>query len=237
MKKMNKKAFTLAEVLITLSILGIVAALSIPNIISNYNERVTITKVKKMYSILNSAYSMALAENVIKENTIFGFTEDGATKIAEIFKQYLAVSKDCGTTMVGKTECGMVNSNYKTINGDNWGTNYLTNNRFYVLELKDGSLIWFRGYDDNDNNTNIAFTYDINGGKNPNQFGKDTFHFYANQTNPGLIPVGDNEETFNNRCKLDNADGLGCTAWVVYKGNMVYLKCRDKLTWSMHKCP
>ena len=41
-----KKAFTLAEVLITLGIIGVVAVLTVPNIISNYQEKVLDTKIK-----------------------------------------------------------------------------------------------------------------------------------------------------------------------------------------------
>ena len=51
----NKRAFTLAEVLITLSILGVVAAISIPNIIQQYQKRLTITKLQKAYATLEQA--------------------------------------------------------------------------------------------------------------------------------------------------------------------------------------
>ena len=50
-----KKAFTLAEVLITLTIIGVIAALTIPNLMQNWQKEVTITKVKKAYNILNRA--------------------------------------------------------------------------------------------------------------------------------------------------------------------------------------
>ena len=42
-----KKAFTLAEVLITLGIIGVVAAMTMPSLIQNYKERETVSKVKK----------------------------------------------------------------------------------------------------------------------------------------------------------------------------------------------
>ncbi len=58
-----KKAFTLAEVLITLAIIGIVAAITIPTLIQNYKKRVVVTKLQRTYSVMNNAISMAVAEN------------------------------------------------------------------------------------------------------------------------------------------------------------------------------
>ena len=58
----RKCAFTLAEVLITLSILGVVAAITIPNVISNYQKRMTITKLQIVYADLEkAATNMAIA--------------------------------------------------------------------------------------------------------------------------------------------------------------------------------
>ena len=51
----NFKGFTLAEVLITLSILGVVAAITIPNIVQNYQKRLTVTKLQKAYANLETA--------------------------------------------------------------------------------------------------------------------------------------------------------------------------------------
>ena len=53
MKK--RAAFTLAEVLITLGIIGIVAALTLPSVISTYQKKVTAAKLKQTYSILSNA--------------------------------------------------------------------------------------------------------------------------------------------------------------------------------------
>ena len=47
------KAFTLAEVLITLGIIGIVAAMTLPAIIQKQQDKITVTKLKKMYSVFN----------------------------------------------------------------------------------------------------------------------------------------------------------------------------------------
>ena len=58
----TKKAFTLAEVLITLGIIGIVAEMTMPALIANYQERVIVSQLKKVYSTLSQADKMAEAE-------------------------------------------------------------------------------------------------------------------------------------------------------------------------------
>ena len=59
----KKSAFTLAEVLITLGIIGIIAAITIPILIQNYKNNVVETRLKKMYSIMNQAIIMSEDNN------------------------------------------------------------------------------------------------------------------------------------------------------------------------------
>uniref|UniRef100_UPI004029BD5C prepilin-type N-terminal cleavage/methylation domain-containing protein n=1 Tax=Candidatus Scatousia sp. TaxID=3085663 RepID=UPI004029BD5C len=55
--------FTLAEVLITLGIIGIVAALSLPTLIANYRKNITVNKLKKFYSVMSQATNTAISIN------------------------------------------------------------------------------------------------------------------------------------------------------------------------------
>ena len=55
-------AFTLAEVLITLGIIGIVAAMTLPTLIMNHRKQVTVNKVKKFYTVMSQATNSAIAE-------------------------------------------------------------------------------------------------------------------------------------------------------------------------------
>lgn len=59
----KKFAFTLAEVLITLGIIGIVAALTMPVLIANHKKQVVITRMQKFYSTINQAIKLSEAEN------------------------------------------------------------------------------------------------------------------------------------------------------------------------------
>ncbi len=61
--KFRRVAFTLAEVLITLGIIGVVAALTIPNVVSNYKKKVVETRLAKLYSVLNQAVELSEEKN------------------------------------------------------------------------------------------------------------------------------------------------------------------------------
>ena len=57
-----KKGFTLAEVLITLGVIGIVAAMTMPTLIANHQKEVVATSLRKAYAELNLALQMAISD-------------------------------------------------------------------------------------------------------------------------------------------------------------------------------
>ena len=59
---MRKRGFTLAEVLITLGIIGVIAAITIPMLIEAYIKKTTALSVKKAYTELNQVLKMAIAD-------------------------------------------------------------------------------------------------------------------------------------------------------------------------------
>ena len=64
-KNRNAKcfAFTLAEVLITLVIIGVIAAITVPSLINKTNNQETVSRLKKAYSTMSQATNMIIAEN------------------------------------------------------------------------------------------------------------------------------------------------------------------------------
>ena len=62
-KGRRKCAFTLAEVLITLGIIGVVAAMTLPSVIQNYQKKITVERLKKTYSTLSQAVQMSVKDN------------------------------------------------------------------------------------------------------------------------------------------------------------------------------
>ena len=105
--------FTLAEVLITLGIIGVVAAMTIPALLNNYYEKQTVTRLKSTYSILTNAIRSAEEENGEISALDAKYNEEVATKLANHLKPYLKIAIDCGTLDI-KGHC-VITKNYKEL--------------------------------------------------------------------------------------------------------------------------
>lgn len=234
----TKLAFTLAEVLITLGIIGIVAEMTIPTVLQNFQDKAIATGLKKTYSTLNQAYTMAVQENGTPDNwgIIFGNSPAMLNKMSP----YLRISKDC---IDGSQGCWPTNTYYKYLAPAQGNFGIIDMEITPKLRLNDGTLLYAAGYVADcswSRGTSPALQHicglyyvDVNGYKSPNVIGKDTFFFWL--TKSGIFPAGspqDDTITFDAYCKdSTSAFGLGCTAWVIYNENLDYLKC-NTLGWG-----
>lgn len=62
-----KKAFTLAEVLITLSIIGVISVLIIPSLVKNYKNKLYAASIEKTYSQITHAVESVMNDEVVNE--------------------------------------------------------------------------------------------------------------------------------------------------------------------------
>ena len=69
---MRRKAFTLAEVLITLVVIGVIASITVPTFMTNIEKEKTVTQLKKVYSSLANAYNLAVLDNGPVQEWEFG---------------------------------------------------------------------------------------------------------------------------------------------------------------------
>lgn len=200
------KAFTLAEVLVTLGIIGVIAAMTIPNLVMNYQKKQYSTQIKKAYAQMNQVLQqMAVDGGTIGDiSQYFGSTTAAGTTIASYYK----VVKNCGTTaeVAGSEQCfDAYDDNY---DGSSNTTNNWTSNvsSYYKFVTSDGMSFAIGSYGNNCN-SNYGFsaapdspTYnstcgwvliDVNGKKQPNNLGRDVFEFFitSNKT-PMLYPLG-----------------------------------------------
>ena len=191
--KQFNKAFTLAEVLITLVIIGVVAALTIPTAVNKYREQEISAKVKKCYSTLNNAFLRSKADN---GDLIFDNVVDSSVTpwFNTYMKPYLVTTKVCYNTAgcwnSGDTKLLNGNDSYFNRTGIGVGTNIIT------AILSDGTFINIDAYTIaselytyfkvRSDSPGIVILFDINGDKGPNMFGKDIFA--AIFTNSGFVP-------------------------------------------------
>lgn len=211
----NLSAFTLAEVLITLGIIGVVAAMTIPTLVVNSQKNQTITQLKKSYSTLsNLIQTLRTEEGAL---TGWGFTEWGnTTGMVNIYNNMIApklkIAKYCGTA---NTNDGCWASTGYNIDGSDaapvlYGV--------YAV-LADGTSVVFVDDCDFGNNSYILrILVDLNGVKKPNRWGKDRFSFVTSEgaTSKALFPFGG-----GNRWATDTPNGRtacwtndGSSAWL-----------------------
>ena len=235
-----KNAFTLTEVLITLGIVGVIAVLVMPSLVGKYQEKVFITKLEKSYSILSSAYKLAVSEH--GSSTTWGLENDsnGAKILAEKISPYLNIMEDCG---IGD-EKSCRPERYADYKGNELEYGTTKDRRLYTVVLSDGSVVSFQAKNSSEANFPDGYILvDLNGKSKPNRYGVDYFGFdFYDDT---LYPMGMEQSVSKRnsyywtycRSKDENnlAYGWACTAWVLANKNMDYIRCRNDLSWDGKK--
>ena len=196
-KSLKKKAFTLAETLITLAIIGVVAALTVPTLMSNYQKQEIITKLKKTQSTLSNATKLMVINSGCSSGDFdcTGFNDnslvyDGITfsntsnkKLymigSQFKKRYICLPESPDNNLdICKNSRYIISVPGITFTS---GTNSLV--------LEDGTILRLAGiyYSYGDKDQGLPIVVDINGAKGPNSAGKDIFQFYlAPTTNNGI---------------------------------------------------
>ncbi len=239
-----KNGFTMAEVLITIGIIGVVAAMTFPSIIARYQEKVTVTQLKKAYSVLSQAFQQMILDEGPVDN--WGDTDDRAKLFDELAPKYFSILKSCGYNVpVSMDSC--LKLKYK--NRFNSTESAFSNTPYARYHLIDGMTFYIVMNGNCDENISLNKYYgsysglcgsiyvDLNSAKGPNVLNRDLFRF--NLMTDGIIPAGSSKEviwteTFENQCLGKRPHGNGdakCTAWVLYNENMDYLHC-DDLSWE-----
>lgn len=197
--KLNKKqAMTLAEVLITLGIVGVVCAITIPTLIHANQENEFKAAWKKAFSAINQASLMIINDNSLTMTGIFA----NNNKIRDTFAQYMNVVQKCDS---GTTLDNCWNINYYFLNGT---FAYDTSDPYFKngsrMILADGTFVYFNDAAPSCNlvtgNTPTngvcgRFMVDVNGGKGPNRYGKDIFEGWI-QSNK-IVPYGSNGDIWS----------------------------------------
>lgn len=179
----NAQGFTLAEVLITLGIIGVVAALTLPTLIQNHKKQTYVNQLKKVVNTLENTAQMAVAQEGVssfKDTSLYckffdvyschpyQSNDDIINARSEVIHYFKLVSYDI--------EDFICPEHYKKIDGT----------RAYPCGVKlvfpDGSIVYHQLVED--------FYIDVNGEKGPNILGRDLF----------AVTITDNGNIVNSYC-------------------------------------
>lgn len=179
---MTKHGFTLAEVLVTLGIIGVVSALTIPTLVKNHQRQVYVTQLQKVVNELSQAADKAITDSnaVSLDETRYGTNKANGAR--NFLNDYFKIVKDCGETA---TPCFA--DSYENLSGSTvepvtpiiavslasgasisiWSANYWP--PYY--DSGDGTIVkedWHSSY---------GLQIDVNGAQGPNIAGRDLFAF------------------------------------------------------------
>lgn len=216
----RKCAFTLAEVLITLGIIGVVAALTMPVIQENVEKQVAISRLKKVYSML--------AQGIKASEAVNGPISDwpsgrDITDVMEYYNQYWKPYYRNPHMCITAVTCGYSSLHpWTNMNGDVTGWSVQLANSRTLFMLQDGTLIFNpRNSFSNGSEAYVNLFYvDINGSKKPNIVGKDVFIFTI-ADGKVLRPYGYNYTVAQidaNCTKNSRGNYNSCTAKIIKDG-------------------
>lgn len=212
----KKHAFTLAEVLITLGVIGIVAAMTLPSLIQKRQNKVLETQFKKSYSMISQVFLSVITDEY---GGIVNFGDDDLTNlISSISKRY----KNADTSWpvlpeypnnTAQARCNFLQKYYKNYIGNSGSTKFNDG----IIQIADGSTIYFDIGQTGEIYGRIFVALDVNGWRNkPNKYGYDFFVFEL-EKNGKFTPMGGEDSSFpeerycSTASDTGGANGYGCT--------------------------
>ena len=240
----GRVAFTLAEVLITLGIIGVVAAITLPTLIANYQKTVWVNQLKKIYSTLNEGYKQMAASEGCTTLRCADISEDWPitnfdfTKI-KTKEKFVKTFKLENVYVAGVPSNSIYNYKIKTLSGDEHTFSEECvgyNESGLVGTTSSGEIISFA-------NTLVGplIAVDINGLKSPNTMGRDIFVFsgldfndtamvtpFYSKKNLEAMASGISEER--------RIQDVNDTCSTTYTGNYESMTCAEKIImdgWKM----
>ena len=214
--------FTLAEVLVTLIIIGVVAAMTIPALRKVSEEKATAPVVTKAYSTIANA-TKAVQQ---KDGAIRFLPWGNLTQVMdEYYIPKFNVTKNC------KKNGGCFENGYSTTylnattgpdyqNDKNWYTFVTADGMYWAVQnnTTNGICRYSEGSPQYIINSCANFTVDTNGPKGPNIVGIDIFGFIV--TPDGAYPMGGCPNCKNTTCKENSGTGWACTARIISEGKI-----------------
>jgi len=208
------RGFTLAETLITLVIIGVVAALTVPSLINKTNNQEYVSRLKKEYSTFSQ-----VTQKIISDEGPVTSWATSTENIYKLYRKYLNNAKDCNSST------GCFDQPFKYMYSNNRDTWWDTDSSYRRFILTDGTTVMIvsgtpdctlTGMSTGSKNVCSFIFVDVNGKKAPNNVGKDIFLFCLKKQ--GLYPCGCDEDNY---C-TNEYTGYACACKVIRENAINY---------------
>ena len=226
-----KKGFTLAEVLITLGVVGVIAAMTLPSVIKHYQQQATVNQLKKTYSEFSQALHKAEVEHGLMETWDFAnfatpleratyFGENYLFPYIKTVEKCVPSSNKCWADKITNVSGNVLGNSDLLSNANQSRVSFITASGYsgYYWLNGDGLGMWY--------------WVDLNGPqKGPNKIGRDIFAFQVGWGSNALIGKLSSGAIVNNLTRdemitqgcsrknvKDRKDGIYCGALIMYDG-------------------
>lgn len=208
MYKYKTKAFTLSEILITLALVGIIAALTIPTLINNTNNSSYTAGFLRANKILKEAAVKLMANNA---GTMAGiYTSDN-----EVRNGFCSVLDCFETCDAGAVSGNCFSSGFTTLDGSAYTTDQ---NTVSAAVLSNGMSLTF-DYIDSDSGRILV---DINGMSSPNRLGRDVFAFEYDGSRIWVYGIAEYNPWGASTCNpsaTSDTNGIACGGRIIEESN------------------
>ncbi len=211
---MKQKAFTLPELLIALTVVGVIAIMVLPNLVTGIYERVWSTQLQSIYKAVENTSKKLLADEQTSKLSRTILTKSSSETVADtagaFLKKYFKVTKDCETSSGNCFAAA-----YKNINGG--AVELGVSNDSYCVSISTGASVCLQPASiAADGTFNYAkFIVDTNGTDQPNIAGYDLFLIYVDEDGEIMLPQRSSDDV--TKCKSGAELGLYCLVYL--RGN------------------
>ena len=176
-----RKALTIGELLVTMSIIGVIAALVLPSFMKDYHKKIYTSKLKKTYEILENAINQACTDNNVSYLAQTQYSKTGKANQQEFLNKYFKKASANATFPFAAT--------YKVINtGASGGSGIESDSAYAKLASGEAIALSCSPYTYNGTTKQeCIISVDINSTDGPNIGGRDFFRFRIDTTNNKIM--------------------------------------------------
>jgi len=223
-----KKAFTMAEILLVIAIIGVTAVLVVPNLSKNVDEDKFATKALASYNELNSAIEMVLSNYV----DLYDYSLKASSSLATLYGNLtntLKLSKVCSTTPANCFYSGTI----KKYDNTDFGTFPAYMSGWYSFRLANGTSVAIGSLSTtaSPRKASCHVVMDITGPDGPNVWGIDIFDFYIGLNGDFAQTVAEVNAGYSPTTRGAYSSYTAPLFWIVANKNMDYLSCASSLNW------